>query len=101
VTDEEYLTDRGWLRQVAFETQYRDWLTFAQWSVVDALTIQRARDAAEERRCVSDAIANAAARHSKSAAGVTEEQKRAGVAAAADLARDEWRRRFGGDGGGR
>jgi len=72
VTAEKYLESRGWWRTPDGcgddGDGELDWLDPAFESVYPlsrAFQIQQARDAAEERRCVADAIANAASRFAK------------------------------------
>jgi len=66
----DYLKSRGWLDTGTADDGVECWadptdLEMDGLAMEDALTIQRARDAAEERRCVAEAIANAASRFAK------------------------------------
>lgn len=94
MTAAEYLTARGWYeREDGFGAM--EWLDPADagnnCDLETALVVQRARDAAEERKCVAEAIANAASRYAKH----DNDTALPNVMQAAEMARTVWRRLFG------
>ena len=86
----EYLVSRGWWKDAEGcgddgegELEWLDPQYESIYPLTRAVTIQRARDAAEERRCVADAIANAASRYCRASDVVAMEMVNRAAAPAA------------------
>jgi hypothetical protein len=94
----DYLKARGWWRTSDScgddgdgELEWLDPAFESIYPLARAVTIQQARDAAEERRCVADAIANAASRFAKLDCDIA----MVNVMQAATTAQTAWLRMYG------
>lgn len=101
LTAEQYLRDRGWTKgpgaSVWCDPIHASAPSDGTGTVapcvaeLDAITIQLSRDAAEERRCIADAVSNSASRASRDAPPELAAQR---VRNAAVLASMVWREIF-------